>query len=136
MICIVVMRAVWLTLLALAPPNFLCLLQAAQDILIIRHTRCFGSSVSTRIFPSLDPFLRLQAFSYWSQSSPQFVVPNSQKGVFASNGYTGYWRRIQKSFVNYVGSSTIRETPNLSISFAPTSNRRLSLPTLRLFPLL
>ena len=79
--------------------------------------------------PSLDPFLRLQAFFYWSQRSPQFAVPNSQRGVFASNGYTGYWRRIQKSFVDYVGSGTIRETPNLSISFAPTSNRRLSLPT-------
>ena len=28
---------------------------------------------------SLDPFLRLQAFSYWSRKSPQFVVPNSQQ---------------------------------------------------------
>ena len=55
-------------------------------------------------------------------------MPNSQRGVFASNGYTGYWRRIQKSFVDYVGSGTIRETPNLSISSAPTSNRHLSLP--------
>ena len=79
--------------------------------------------------PSLDPFLRLQAFSYWSWRSPQFAVPNSQRGVFASNGYTGYWRRIQKSFVDCVGFGTIRETPNLSISSAPTSNRRLSLPT-------
>ena len=56
-------------------------------------------------------------------------MPNSQKGVFASNDYTGYWRRIQKSFVDYVGSGTIGETPNLSISSAPTSNKRLSLPT-------
>ena len=59
-------------------------------------------------------------------------MPNSQRGVFTSNGYTGYWRRIQKSFVDYVGSSTIRETPNLSISSTPTSNRRLSLPTARI----
>ena len=79
--------------------------------------------------PSLDPFLRLQVFSYSSRKSPQFAVPNSQRGVFASNGYTGYWRRIQKSFVDYVGSGTIRETPNLNISSAPTSNKRLSLPT-------
>lgn len=28
--------------------------------------------------PSLDPFFRLQAFSYWLQRSSQFVVPNSQ----------------------------------------------------------
>ena len=80
--------------------------------------------------PSLDPFLRLQAFSYWSRKSPQFAMPNSQKGVFASNDYTGYWRRIQKSFVDYVGSGMIRETLNLSISSAPTSNKRLSLPTI------
>ena len=40
--------------------------------------------------PSLDPFLRLQAFSYWSRGSPQFTMPNSQRGVFASNSYIGY----------------------------------------------
>ena len=79
--------------------------------------------------PSLDPFLRLQAFSYWSRRSPQFVVPNSQRGVFASNGYAGYWRRVQKSFVDYVGFGTIRKAPNPSISSAPTSNKHLSLPT-------
>ena len=56
-------------------------------------------------------------------------MPNFQRGVFSSNDYTGYWRRIQKSFVDYVGSGTIRGTPNLSISSAPTSNKRLSLPT-------
>ena len=79
--------------------------------------------------PSLDPFLRLQAFSYWSWRSPQFAVPNSQRGVFASSGYTGYWRRIQKSFIDYVGFGLVRETPSLGIASAPTSNRRLSLPT-------
>ena len=79
--------------------------------------------------PSLDPFLRLPAFSYWSQRSPQFAMPNSHRGVFASSGYTGYWRRVQKSFVDYVGSGSVRETPSLSIASAPTSNRHLSLPT-------
>ena len=59
-------------------------------------------------------------------------MPNSQRGVFASNGYIGYWRRVQKSFVDYIGSGTIRETPNPSISSAPTSNKRLSLPTARI----
>jgi len=38
-------------------------------------------------FPSLDPFLRLQAVSYWSRKSPQFVVPNSRRGVFASSSF-------------------------------------------------
>ena len=56
-------------------------------------------------------------------------MPNSQKGVFASSGYTSYWRRVQKSFIDYVGSGIVRETPNLGIASAPTSNRRLSLPT-------
>ena len=78
---------------------------------------------------SLDPFLRLQAFSYWSQRSPQFVVPNSQRGVFASSGYDGYWKRVQKSFANYVGSDIIGRVPNPAISSATTSNKRLSLPT-------
>nr|POE55729.1 hypothetical protein CFP56_27764 [Quercus suber] len=70
----------------------------------------------------------LQAFSYWSRRSPQFVVPNFQRGVFASSGYAGYWRRVQKSFVNYAGSNTIGQVPNPGFSSAPTSNKRLSLP--------
>ena len=56
-------------------------------------------------------------------------MPNSQRGVFASNDYAGYWRRVQKSFVDYVGSGTIRETPNPSISSVSVSNKRLSLLT-------
>ena len=79
--------------------------------------------------PSLDPFLRLQAFSHWSRRSPQFVVPHSQKGVFASSGYAGYLRRVQKSFTDYVGSSTIGRVLNPTILSAPTSNKRLSLST-------
>ena len=78
--------------------------------------------------PSLDPFLRLQAFSYWSRRSPQFVVPNSQRGVFASSSYDGYWRRVQKSFTDYVGSDAIGRIPNPAISSAMISNKRLSLP--------
>ena len=110
----------------------------APSILIIRHTGYSGNSDQdippafkdiVPYLPSLDPFLRLQAFSYWSRRSPQFVVPNSQRGVFASKGYAGYWRRVQKSFVDYVGSGTIRETPNPSISSASISNKCLSLPT-------
>ena len=55
-------------------------------------------------------------------------MPNSQRGVFASSGYTSYWRRVQKSFIDYVGSGIVREAPNPSIVSAPTFNRRLSLP--------
>ena len=52
--------------------------------------------------PSLNLFLRLQAFSYQSQKSSQFVVPNSHQIVFGFNRFSGYWRRIQKSFSDYV----------------------------------
>ena len=78
---------------------------------------------------SLDPFLRLQAFSYWSRRSLQFVVPNSQRRVFASSGYDGYWRRVRKSFADYVGFGAIGRVPNLAISSVTVSNKRLSLPT-------
>ena len=79
--------------------------------------------------PSLDPFLRLQAFSFWSGRSLQFVVPNSQRGVFVSNGFASYWRRVQKSFVDYVGFGKIERIPNLDILSTPIANKRLSLPT-------
>ena len=57
-------------------------------------------------------------------------MPNSQRGVFASSGYDGYWRRVQKSFVDYVGFDVIGKVPNPAISSAMTSNKRLSLPTI------
>ena len=79
--------------------------------------------------PSLDPFLRLQAFSYLSQRSSQFMVPNSQRGVFTSSGFASYQRRVQKSFSDYVGSGKIGRVLDPSILFAPTSNRRLTHPT-------
>ena len=79
--------------------------------------------------PSLDPFLRLQAFSYWSRKSSQFVVPNSQMRVFTSNGFVGYWRRVQKSFSNYVEIGKIGRVLDPNILSAPISNRRLSFLT-------
>ena len=56
-------------------------------------------------------------------------MPNSQRGVFASSGFAGYWRRVQKSFSNYVSPDKIVRVPNPNILSAPTSNKRLSLPT-------
>ena len=57
-------------------------------------------------------------------------MPNSQRGVFASSGYSGYWRGVQQSFVDYVGSDVIGRVPNPAISSASTSNKHLSLPTI------
>ena len=36
---------------------------------------------------------------------------------------------MKKSFSDYVGSDVIGKVPNPTISSAPTSNKRLSLPT-------
>ena len=36
---------------------------------------------------------------------------------------------MQKSFADYVGFDVIGRVPNPAISSAPTSNKRLSLPT-------
>ena len=79
--------------------------------------------------PSLDLFLRLQVFSYWSRRSSQFVFCQLQRGVFGSNGFSGYWRRVQKSFSDYVGSGKIGRVPDPNILSAPTFNKHLSLPT-------
>ena len=35
------------------------------------------------------------------------MVPNSQRGVFASSGFASYYRRVQKSFSDFVGSDKI-----------------------------
>ena len=91
-------------------------------------------SVFKEVVPSLsslNPFLRLQAFSYWSRMSPYFVVPNSQRVVFTSIGFIGYWRRIQKSFLDFVGSGIIGRVPDLDLDLfsIPSYNKHLALPT-------
>ena len=56
-------------------------------------------------------------------------MPNSQRGVFASGGFAGYWKRVQKSFCDYVRLGKIGRVLNPNILPAPTSNKHLSLPT-------
>jgi len=57
------------------------------------------------------------------------LCPTPRGESFASSGFAGYWRRVQKSFVDYVGSGKIEKVSNPDILSTPTSNRRLSLPT-------
>ena len=56
-------------------------------------------------------------------------MPNSQRGVFASSDFASYWRKVQKSFSDYVGSGKIGRVPDPNILPAPTSSKRMSLPT-------
>ena len=57
------------------------------------------------------------------------MVPNSERGVFASNGFAGYWKRVQKSFVDFVGSGKIERVTDPSLFSTPTFNKHLALPT-------
>ena len=79
--------------------------------------------------PSLDSILRSHAFLYWSQRSPKFVVPNFKRGVFSSSGFAGFWRRVQKSFANFVGSGKIVRVPNFGLFSTLVFNKSLALPT-------
>ena len=61
------------------------------------------------------------------------MVPNSQKGVFASSGFTGFWRGVQKSFADFVGSGKFARVLNSGLFFTPVFNKRLALPTASIF---
>ena len=56
------------------------------------------------------------------------MVPNFQRGVFASSGFASYWRRVQKFFLDFVASSKIGRVPNPSLFSTSTFNKRLTLP--------
>ena len=58
------------------------------------------------------------------------MVPNSQRAVFASNDFFGYWRRVQKSFLDFVGSGMIRRTPDPNYFSTPSYNKRLAFTTI------
>ena len=51
------------------------------------------------------------------------MVPSSQRGVFASSGFIGYWRRVQKSFSDFVGSGKIGRVLNPDICCNKQQNR-------------
>ena len=57
------------------------------------------------------------------------MVPNSQQGVFASSGFVGYWRRVQKSFLDFVGSGKIVRVLDPGLFATPSYNKRLAFPT-------
>ena len=57
------------------------------------------------------------------------MVPNSQRGVSASSGFASYWRRVQKSFLDFVGSDKIGRVPNPGLFSTPSYNKCLALPT-------
>ena len=57
------------------------------------------------------------------------MVPNSQRGVFASSGFASYWRKVQKSFLDFVGYGKIGRVPNPSFFSTPTFKKHLALPT-------
>ena len=57
------------------------------------------------------------------------MVPNSERGVFASSGFAGYWKRVQKSFLDFVGSGKIERVTDPSLFSTPTFNKLLALPT-------
>ena len=56
------------------------------------------------------------------------MVPSSLRGVFASSGFVGYWKRVQKSFLDFVGSGKIGRVPNPGLFSTPSHNKCLALP--------
>ena len=57
-------------------------------------------------------------------------MPNSQRVAFeSSSGFYSYWRRIQKSFLDYIGSGKVGEVPNDDLSSVPSLNKGLALLT-------
>ena len=57
------------------------------------------------------------------------MVPNSQWRVFASSCFTSYWRRVQKSFPDFVGFGKIARVLDSRLFSTPTFNKHLALPT-------
>ena len=55
------------------------------------------------------------------------MVTKFQRRVFLSNGFVGYWRNVQKSFLDFVGSSKIGKVPDPGLFSTPSYNKRLAL---------
>lgn len=57
------------------------------------------------------------------------MVPNSQLVIFASSGFSSYWRRVQKSFLDFFGLGKIGRVPELNLFSTSSYNKHLALPT-------
>ena len=56
------------------------------------------------------------------------MVPNSQKGVFASSGFVGFWRKVQISFSDFVGFRKIARVLDSGLFSTLVFNKHLAFP--------
>ncbi|XP_065625328.1 peroxidase 64 [Quercus suber] len=96
---------------------------------------------TTATFDNVYYKLLLQGKSIFSSDQALLTTPKTKALVskFASsqqefdkafvNGFGGYWRRVQKSFLNFVGSGKIERVPDPGLFSTHSYNRRLALPT-------
>uniref|UniRef100_A0A2N9H2I7 Aminotransferase-like plant mobile domain-containing protein n=1 Tax=Fagus sylvatica TaxID=28930 RepID=A0A2N9H2I7_FAGSY len=51
--------------------------------------------------PTINPFLRARAFTYWSSVAPRVIVPNGNRVGVHTAGMANYWRGLMAAMVEF-----------------------------------
>jgi hypothetical protein len=79
--------------------------------------------------PSITPFLKDQAFGYWSQSVSRMVIPCGGRLGICTVAMQEYWLRVAVAMADYIGQGRGTRVPLLNHHAHPVETVTLSLPT-------
>jgi hypothetical protein len=75
--------------------------------------------------PTINPFLRVRAFAYWSGVAPRVIVPNGNRIGVYTTGMASYWRGLMAAMVEFRDSGR-RDISHLLESYtSPLPHPRL-----------
>uniref|UniRef100_A0A2N9H9H2 Aminotransferase-like plant mobile domain-containing protein n=1 Tax=Fagus sylvatica TaxID=28930 RepID=A0A2N9H9H2_FAGSY len=75
--------------------------------------------------PTINPFLRVRAFAYWSSVAPRVIVPNGNRIGVYTTGMANYWRGLMAAMVEFRDSGR-RDISHLLESYtSPLPHPRL-----------
>jgi hypothetical protein len=85
--------------------------------------------VVANILPTINPFIKSQAFSYWSTTIPEVVIPSGERVGICTMGMNHYWRDLMTSMLEFRNSGHESIEHLFLLCKAPSTNLQLFVAT-------
>ena len=81
------------------------------------------------ILPTINPFIKSQAFPYWSTTTPEVVIPSGERVGICTMEMNHYWRDLMTSMLEFPNSGNESIEHLLPLCKAPSPNLQLFVAT-------
>jgi hypothetical protein len=82
-------------------------------------------SVIADALPTINPFIKSQAFAYWSSTIPEVVIPSRDRIGICTMGMIQYWRGLMTSMLEFRSSGHESIEHLFPLCKAPSTNPQL-----------